>query len=145
KSPSDADGDNNGQPGCPVTPRLTATTNAIWRPWWFLTALNGVAIDYCIRFCGRTEEENATNAPLFQGKQVCPPPPANPRQEEHEQAFSVKERFFAAKGWPLRQEKFAARTSKTGKTSAISRGGIICFSGIGMVPKLQMWQSFLTT
>src|SRR5437588_566304 len=38
-----AEVDNNGQPVCPVTSWMTATTNVTWRPWWFLTVLNGLS------------------------------------------------------------------------------------------------------
>lgn len=127
-----------------MTPWMTATTNAIRRPWWFLTSLNGVATDHCIHFCGRTEGENATNALSFPGEQVCPPPPANPLQEEYGQAFSVKKRFFATKGLPFRHEKCAASTSKTGRMSTISYQKMFCFLGKGMLPKSKKRQTFRT-
>jgi len=65
--------------------------------------------------------------------------------EKRELTCSGKEAFFATKGWPFRQEKFAARTSKTGKTSVILCERMIYFLGNAMVPKSQKWQTFLTT
>jgi hypothetical protein len=70
---------------------------------------------------------------------------APPLQEEREQIFSGKEEFFATAALPFRHEKFAARTSEIGKTSAILCERIVYFLGSVMVPKSQKWQTFLTT
>jgi hypothetical protein len=64
------------------------------------------------------------------------------RQEEHEQASSVKERFFATNGLPFRHERFAARTSTTGKTSTRPAENIRNFLGNALLPKSQERQIF---
>jgi hypothetical protein len=51
---------------------------------------------------------------------------------------------FGTYALPFCHERFAARTSKTGKTSTISSDMAICFFGKGMVPNSQRWQTFLT-
>jgi hypothetical protein len=52
---------------------------------------------------------------------------------------------FATKVLPFRQERSAARTGMTCKTSAILCETGSCFLGKGMVPKSQKRQTFLTT
>ncbi len=51
---------------------------------------------------------------------------------------------IATKGWPFRQERFAASTGMTGITGAILCETANSFLGKGMVPKSQKWQTFST-
>jgi len=53
-----------------------------------------------------------------------------------------KERFFAINGWPFRHERFAARTSTTGKTSLRPAENVRNFLGNALLPKSQARQSF---
>src|SRR5262249_18543229 len=52
---------------------------------------------------------------------------------------------FVTKALPFCHKRFAASTSKTGKTSIISHEKALCFLGKGMVPNSQKWPTFLTT
>ena len=121
----------------------TATTNGIGKP--FGSSPSSMVRRYrllypLLRQNGRGKRHRTQR----RFRQGVLPASRSPASEEREQTCSGKEVFFASKALPFCHERFAASTSKTGKTSVISDGKAIGFLGKGMVPKSPKRQTFMT-